>query len=184
MKRTTNAVSSPEGELISETKRLRIVRLGIDDSEFILSLFKSAGWMRFIGKRDSYSKTAAKKYLVEGPLISYEENGWGLYKLILKSGNVPVGICGIVKRVELTIPDLGFALLPGYEGKGLAFESSQKILQLAKKKFELKKLLAITKVDNQRSINLLEKLGFVLQHKTTEQIKDGSALYAHSLILL
>jgi len=184
MNRTTNSDFSLVDNLIAETKRLKIVRLTIDDADFILQLFKSPGWIRYIGKRDSNSKAAAKLYLINGPLISYETNGWGLYKIILRKSNIAVGICGIVKRVELTNPDLGFAFLPEFEGKGYAFESAHIILQLAKKKFEMNKILAITQKDNIRSIVLLEKLGFVLQHNSTEQIKNDTALYAHSLILL
>ncbi len=142
-----------------ETDRLEIIHLQFDDAPFILELVNSEGWLRFIGDRNIHSIHDAENYLKTGPLKSYKEFGFGLFRVALKDSNTAIGINGILKRPELEYPDLGFAFLAEFEGKGYAFESSQAILNWAKLA-GLKELLAITNPENIRSQNLLTKLGF------------------------
>ncbi len=73
-----------------------------------------------------------------------------------------VGLVGLVKRDYLPEPDLGFALLDAYAGRGLAYEAACAVLPLARAR-GLKRLLAITDPDNRRSIALLQRLGFQLE---------------------
>ena len=60
-----------------------------------------------------------KSILRNGILKSYKRDGFGFYKLLLKSENTKtIGISGLVKRKELDDADIGFGFLPDYEGKG------------------------------------------------------------------
>jgi [ribosomal protein S5]-alanine N-acetyltransferase len=74
----------------------------------------------------------------------------------------PIGLVGLVKRDYLPEPDLGFALLDAYAGRGLAYEAACAVLPLARAR-GLTRLLAITDPDNRRSIGLLQRLGFELE---------------------
>jgi RimJ/RimL family protein N-acetyltransferase len=65
----------------------------------------------------------------------------------------------LVRRLDLDDIDLGFALLPDQEGRGLAFEASQAVMEYARGKLHLKRLIAITVPDNHRSVSLLTRLG-------------------------
>jgi RimJ/RimL family protein N-acetyltransferase len=69
-------------------------------------------------------------------------------------------MCGILKRAELPDPDIGFALLPDFCNKGLAFEAATAVLNDARERLKLERILAITSLDNDASIKLLERLGF------------------------
>jgi len=69
-------------------------------------------------------------------------------------------MCGVLKRESLPDPDLGFAFLPEYWGKGYAFEAASAALDQARDFFKLARILAITNPDNDASIKLLAKLGF------------------------
>ena len=98
---------------------------------------------------------------------SYRQNGYGFYVLELKDDNkTPIGTCGLIKREQLDYADVGFALLPEFEGRGFGFESSTAVLWLAKNNFRLEKLLAIALPSNTKSIKLIKKLGFKLEKKT------------------
>ncbi len=68
-------------------------------------------------------------------------------------------MCGILKRETLDHPDLGFAFLPEYIGKGYGFEAATATLAFAKDTLNLQTLCAITVPYNQKSIRLLEKVG-------------------------
>lgn len=145
--------------VILETDRLVIRRLTLADTSFVIELVNSPGWLRFIGDRNIHTAEQAKSYLENGPLKSYEQNGFGLYLVELKSDKTPVGMCGLIKRDTLPEPDIGFAFFPECMGKGFAFEAASAIMTLATDTLKLPTVLAITLPDNDRSRRLLEKIG-------------------------
>ena len=90
---------------------------------------------------------------------AYDNWGYGPYKVVLKETDQPIGICTMVKRDYLEFLDIGFAVLPEYEGKGYMFESSKEILNYALNNLKQSKVFAFTEIDNVKSINLLNRLG-------------------------
>jgi len=78
----------------------------------------------------------------------------------LKDSATPIGVCGLIKRDTLDDVDLGFALLPEFCGQGYALESAAAVIDFADHAIGLKRMVAITSLDNDASIHLLEKLGF------------------------
>jgi RimJ/RimL family protein N-acetyltransferase len=78
-------------------------------------------------------------------------------------------MCGLIKREELSDPDIGFAFLPDFWNKGFAFEAAAAVLQSARDRLQL--VLAITSLDNVASIKLLERLGFTFE-KVISLAKD------------
>ena len=144
-----------------KSKRLSIDYLSLQDAHFILNLLNTPGWLKFIGDRDVKTLTQAENYLKNGPLKSYSENGFGLYKVSLLNGTA-IGICGIIHREGLEHPDLGFAILPEYAGKGYINEASEAVLEYAYSSLKLSIIYAIATTDNHSSNGLLKKLGFIL----------------------
>jgi RimJ/RimL family protein N-acetyltransferase len=149
------------------TDRLRIDTFSYDDISFIRELTNSPGWLEHIGDRNINSDRDAIKYLETGPLSSYKVHGFGLMRVVLSSSNQPIGMSGFLKRDQLAYPDLGFAFLPEFQGKGYAFEASKALLDWASKNLKSNYVLAITSQTNQRSIKLLDKLGFEEIHPVT-----------------
>lgn len=159
---------------ILETDRLLLRELNLGDVPFILSLLNSPGWLKYIGDRGVKNEEQAKDYLLNGPLKSYKENGFGLYLVEERISKLPIGLCGLLKRETLENPDLGFAFLSDYMGKGFAFEAANAVLEYTKSELRLPTILAIVLPNNQPSIKLLEKLG--LQYQKTLQVKEGEDL--------
>jgi [ribosomal protein S5]-alanine N-acetyltransferase len=142
-----------------ETDRLIISHFSIDDAAFILKLVNSPGWLQYIGDRNVKNLDDARQYLENGPLKSYTQWGFGLYRAALKNTNTAIGMCGLIKRQELEDIDIGFALLPAYAGQGYAHEAASAVLNHATKHLGLQRIAAITMVDNAASMKLLQKLG-------------------------
>jgi RimJ/RimL family protein N-acetyltransferase len=146
--------------IVAETDRLVISEFTIEDAPFYLELVNTPHWIQYIGDRNIKTIEQAENALKNNNIKSYTDNGFGFYKLLLKSENLkPVGTCGLIKREYLEDIDIGFAMLPEYERKGLGYESAAKIIQLAKHQFKIKRIVAITLPNNKGSIALLEKLG-------------------------
>jgi RimJ/RimL family protein N-acetyltransferase len=73
-------------------------------------------------------------------------------------------------------------MLPQFEGKGFGYESSVKILELAKSSFQINRVAAITLPINKNSIKLIEKLGFKIQKKVNP-FDDGEELLLFAKVL-
>ena len=114
----------------------------------------------------------AQRYLQEGLLKSYADNGFGYY-LIRTLAHTPIGICGFLKKPHLQNVDFGFALLPEYTNQGYGFEAAHAVLQYGIRLYDFIELDAETSPHNHRSKRLLEKLGFTqigtAQEKTQEE---------------
>lgn len=141
------------------TRRLSLRELSVDDAAFVLRLLNEPSFIRYIGDRGVRSVTDACKYILDGPVSSYERHGFGLFLIELKNAGVPIGICGLLKREFLDDVDIGFALLPEFRSQGYAFEAASAVIERARAD-GFKKILAITSQDNEASIGLLFKLGF------------------------
>jgi RimJ/RimL family protein N-acetyltransferase len=144
---------------ILETERLSLREFTLNDTAFIIELVNTPGWIEFIGDRNIKTTEQAKEYLQNGPLKSYELNGFGLSLVEIKSSKKAIGMCGIIKRDNLENPDIGFAFLPEFAGKGFAFEIANATINYAKTVLKLPNIFAITIPSNKRSIKLLEKIG-------------------------
>ncbi len=160
---------------ILDTQRLSLREFDINDSQFILKLVNSENWLRFIGDKGVKTNNDAKDYLKNGPLKSYEENGYGLWLIALKESQIPIGMCGLVNREILDYPDIGFAMLPNYIGKGYGYEIASATISFAKNNLNLKKIIAITDPNNIASITLLNKIGLNFE-KTLALSKNDSVL--------
>jgi RimJ/RimL family protein N-acetyltransferase len=146
--------------MIVESPRLSLRKLARGDEGFILELLNSRGFLDNIGDRGVRTAQDAWGYIAGSAIASYEKNGFGLYRTALKESDEPIGICGLVKRDGLDLPDLGFAFLERFWRKGYAVESARAVLEHARVTLGMKKLLAITALENRGSIAVLEKLGF------------------------
>jgi RimJ/RimL family protein N-acetyltransferase len=146
--------------LILETDRLRLRTLTPDDAEFMLGLLNEPSFIRNIGDRGVRTLEDARSYILNGPVASYERHGFGLWLVEVKESGAPAGICGLLKRDAMDDTELGYALMPEYWSKGYALESASAVMAYASEELGLKRVAAITDVDNQSSIRLLEKIGF------------------------
>jgi RimJ/RimL family protein N-acetyltransferase len=143
-----------------ETERLLLRQFIIDDAQFILTLLNEPSFLRYIGDKKVRNIEDARQYILNGPITSYERNDFGLFVVELKESHTPIGMCGLIKRDELPDPDIGFALLPDFWNKGFAFEAAAAVLTDARERLRLQRILAITSLDNEASIKLLQRLGF------------------------
>ncbi|HKO44002.1 MAG TPA: GNAT family N-acetyltransferase [Pyrinomonadaceae bacterium] len=150
-------------DVILQTDRLQLRRLTPADATFIFELVNEPSFIENIGDRNVRSEEDAVRYIQNGPMASYERYGYGLYKVELRQTSTPIGICGPLKRETLEYPDIGFAFLPLFWGQGYALESSAAVMNYSRKVLGLDEIAAITTPTNERSIKLLEKLGFKFQ---------------------
>jgi len=146
--------------IILQTERLTLRHFTMADAPFIVTLLNSPNWLQYIGDRNIKTVADAQSYLLQGPLLSYVVSGFGLYLVELKDSHTPIGMCGLLKRPYLDYLDIGYALLPEFEGLGYGYEIATATLQYTFNQLQQTHVAAITAIDNKRSVALLKKMGF------------------------
>ena len=130
------------------------------DAEFIRKLTNSTGWLQHIGDRGTKTLKGSLAYIDRAYTESYARLGFGLWAVVNRSTHEPMGVCGLVSRPDTPAPDLGFALLPEFEGQGWIRAASRLVLRHAKEHLKLTKVDAYANEDNARSRKTLEALNF------------------------
>lgn len=157
------------------SNRLIINTLSPNDKEFIFALVNSNGWLKFIGDRKVYSLEDAEKFIQK--ILGDAKRAY--WTVRLKENLLPIGVITLIQRDFLEYPDLGFAFLPEYQGKGYAFEASAIVLNDLKLNLQYPEIQAITLPYNRKSIQLLHKLGFAFKKEMED---NGEILSLFSLL--
>jgi len=141
------------------TDRLRLRWLTEDDATLLLAIWNDPDFIRHVGDRGIRTPTEARQAMRDGILKLYADFGYGPYLVESLNDGSPMGICGLFKRENLDYPDIGYSLLPGFRGRGYAFEAACAVLTHARDYLGLQQLKAIVSQANSRSVRLLDKLG-------------------------
>jgi RimJ/RimL family protein N-acetyltransferase len=165
-------MTSPFARFILETDRLTLRELTFEDDTFVFELLNEPAYLQYIGDKNVRSPDDARKYLTIGPLASYAKHGYGLWRVALKDSDTAIGMCGLLKRDGMDHPDIGYALLARFHGRGYAREAATAVVAHARNVLKLDTLQAVTAQENPASIGLLEKLGFRFDRMIT---MDGYA---------
>lgn len=159
-----------------ETERLVLDEFSIEDAPFIFALLNTPSWIQSIGNRGVRTLSDAQSYISDGALNSYKQHGFGPYLVKLKTNGQPIGLCGLFKRDQVDAPDIGFAFLPDYTGKGYGFESATAVMKYARNVLGLTRIVGITLPANQSSIRLLEKLGLRFERRISVRADGEESL--------
>ena len=156
-----------------ETQRLVLKPASLQDAAFILKLQNMPKWLKYIGDRNLRVVEDAELYIKAKMLSHFKEHGYGNYVVSNKEDGTKMGTCGLFNRPGLEVVDIGFALLPEYEGKGYAYEAAKALLDHSKVILKLKKVSAIVLPENIASVGLINKLGLKFIKKV--QLPDDEA---------
>eukprot|EP00698_Gefionella_okellyi_P005990 TRINITY_DN15435_c0_g1_i1.p1 TRINITY_DN15435_c0_g1~~TRINITY_DN15435_c0_g1_i1.p1 ORF type:complete len:170 (-),score=20.13 TRINITY_DN15435_c0_g1_i1:57-566(-) len=163
--------------VVTDSPRLRIRQLTLADAPFIQRLVTQASWLKYIGDRNVHNQQDAERYITDGPLAMYTKHGFGLWIVERKSDSTALGMAGLLKRDTLADIDIGYALLDEYLGQGYATEAVGAVLIYARDIVGLRRIVAITTPDNDRSMQLLLRSGFT-REGTVEQHGEVLNLFA------
>lgn len=141
------------------TERLTLTPTSVKDAEFIFKLMNTPQWIQYIGDRNIRNTHDAQVYITEKMLPQIKSLGFGNYTVSKTTNGEKLGTCGLYNRAGFEGVDIGFAFLPQHHGKGYAYESASKLLELAKTTFNLEYINGITAQENSASRALLTKLG-------------------------
>ena len=125
----------------------------------ILELLNEPAFIRFVADREVRTTAQAAEFIAAKMLPSYAEFGFGFYLVELKESQVPVGICGLIKRDTLDDVDVGFSILERFWRNGYAYEAARAVIDYGRRELGIPRIIGVTAPDNEGSAKLLEKLG-------------------------
>jgi RimJ/RimL family protein N-acetyltransferase len=165
-----------------ETSRLTLHKMTLGDAGLMLAIWNDPAFVRFVGDRGIRAVEEAEDAMRHGILRLYEDYGYGPYRVSLKDSGDAIGICGLFRRDGLDDPDIGYATLPEYCGKGYASEAGRAVVEHARTALGLERVIAIISPENAASIGLIGKLGFEFErmHRMPDDDHD-ICIYGKSL---
>ena len=160
-----------------ETERLLIRKFTLDDVEASYQMNLDAEVSRYTGDGGVVSREEIEHRIVNHVLADYKEHGYGRFAMELKSTGQFIGFCGLKYLPDLKETDLGYRMMSAYWGKGLATEAGRAVMEYGWQTLGLKRIIAMVLPENQGSVRVLEKLGFV-REGIYEEDGEVADLYA------
>ena len=141
-------------------EKIFLRKANLNDAGFLLRLLNQKSFIDNIRDKGIKTQKQAEEHIEQAYLIPYQIGTPAPYVVAELSSNTSIGVCGLYQRPFFNIPDLGYAFLDDFTGKGYASEAAKLLMQYVKSEGNHPKLSAITLESNAASISLLNKVGF------------------------
>ena len=158
---------------VLRTDRLLLRWFCDGDAPRVLALLNDPAWIRFIGDRGVRTLDAARAYIASRLVAHYWYRGHGFWAVERRADGEFVGLCGLFQRDSLPQVDVGYALLPEHRGHGYAREAATACLHYGADVLGLRRILAITSLDNDVSAHVLRQIG--MEDLGTQQLTGEPA---------
>ena len=153
--------------VIVETEQLKIRRLHISDIGALFSIMKKHEVM--YAWEHGFSRSETRKWM-NRQLSSYNKDGYGYFAVISKDSGKLIGQVGLINSELLDEPivEIGYIFDDSVWGYGYAVEAARACVDLAFNRFDVDKLYATIRPENEASVKVAEKLGM---QRTGQYIK-------------
>jgi len=144
-------------DVIAETRRLCIRRIGPDDAGAMFDVYGDAEAMRFVGDGRALTPEQCQQW-VGVSLRNYEVRGYGMFAVTDRATGQVLGFAGLVHPGGHETPELKYALRREAWGQGLATEAARALLRYA---FDrgIREVIATVSPENGPSMAVLLKAG-------------------------
>lgn len=162
-----------------DTKRLLLKCVDQSDREFIFEEFQNDFINQYLYDEEPMTDIEQADDLIEF-FNRKEPRNQNRWVLIDKLENKKMGSCGFhLWDREKNKVEIGFELMPQYNGKGYMTEAVKAIIEFARIQMKVHKIIAIVSIDNSKCKRLLEKFGFLIIDK--EECLFRGSKYLHDI---
>ena len=145
---------------ILTTERLTLRQLIISDEQEIFTLRSDSEINKYLDRQISHTIDDARDF-INKVTENINKNDSLYWAITFSDKNILVGtICLFGFSDENNKCEIGYELLANFQGQGIMKEAVAKVIDYAFNAIKVQKIEAFFHRDNQRSINLLEKLSF------------------------
>ena len=142
---------------MSAPPRIRLEPWGEGDLPLLERCLADPAMMEHLGGPESPEKIAERQ-------LRYQQPGSRQYKIVVEPAGEGAGWVGYWEREWRgdQIYEIGWAVIPDFQGRGIASAATQAAIALARAEEERRFLHAYPSVDNAASNGICKKLGFTL----------------------
>ena len=166
-----------------ETDRLLLKNISPDDRDFIYRQFSNDEINRYLFDAEPLVDINGADEII-GFYMQPEPRLRHRWILVKKIDGVKMGTCGFhCWDKSIGCCDVGYDLFPDFWGKGYMSEAMRAILAFAGNDMKIRQINACVYVDNIKSIQLVEKLGFIFHGQMKDETFRGRN-YPHRILTL
>ncbi|MBT5177102.1 MAG: GNAT family N-acetyltransferase [Nitrosomonadales bacterium] len=168
---------------VLESERLGLRNLELDDNKELFKILSDQETMQFYPKPYTLEET---ENWIHKSMKSYQENGFGLWAVILKKGEHFIGQCGItLQNIDgENVPEIGYHINKNYWKRGFASEGSKKCLKHGFIDLGLKEIFIHTFVKNIPSMRVAEKVGMKKRKEYDKEVGQSKKIWRHVIYSL
>jgi ribosomal-protein-alanine N-acetyltransferase len=145
---------------VLKTERLTLRQLISSDDKEIFALRSNDNVNKYLGRKPSKSIDDAKNF-IQTINENIQRNDSIYWAITLNSTDKLIGtICLFDFSNDNLKAEIGYELLPDFQGKGIMQEATSKVIDFGIQHIGLNSIEAYTHSENQSSTRLLEKLNF------------------------
>jgi [ribosomal protein S5]-alanine N-acetyltransferase len=160
-----------------ETKNLILRRMNYNDINDLFEMRKDSQMNEYIDTKLEENTHETKAY-IDKMNKGVDDNKWIIWAIEHKESKKVIGsICIWNINIEQENGELGYGIIPGYQGKGLMKEALLSVIDYGFNVMKLKALDAYTEQYNVKSINLLEKCNFNEINKVDDEGYFNNRVY-------
>lgn len=160
-----------------ETERLLLKNIAIDDRDFIFSQFSDDIVNKYLFDAEPLTDIQGADEIINF-YIQPEPRLQHRWIILRKSDGMKIGTCGFHcwNQRDCKV-EVGYDLKEEFWGNGYMQEAMKKIIAFAKDEMHIKEISACIYIHNERSINVVENLGFVLSGSSYVLFRDKEYLH-------
>ncbi|EDY83995.1 acetyltransferase, GNAT family [Verrucomicrobiia bacterium DG1235] len=168
-----------QSSILFETDRLVVRSITQDDVDSIYAVYSAPKAMRWVGDGQPIKYNDCIKW-VEVTANNYASRGYGLSALQLSDTGEIIGFCGLVHPNGQHEPEIKYALLERYWGKGYASECVKGMIQYGHKQYGMDSIIATVAAENAASQKVLAKCDMRHRETITEDDNSSTLVFAWS----
>ena len=166
-----------------ETDRLYLKNISPEDREFVFAQFSNEYVNQFLFDAEPLVDIYGADEIINF-YVTPEPRMQHRWILVEKSTGTKIGTCGLhYWDQEKCCCDVGYDLFPDFRGKGFMEEAMKRIILFARNDMKIKNIHAHIYFDNNDSIKLAEKLGFIFKGKIEYEVFRKNK-YLHKIFSL
>ncbi|WP_298937138.1 GNAT family N-acetyltransferase [uncultured Ruegeria sp.] len=161
-----------------ETDRLILRAPVMEDLPSMITFFASERSHMVGGPKDEYESWKS----LMGRFGHWATLGYGSWHIEEKTTGTFAGWVGIIDAPGWVEPELGWVVMEGFEGKGVAYEAALAARTYAAQHQDLNGVISYIAHANDRSRVLARRLGAALEHENAELLGKRAQIWRHPKI--
>ncbi|HEV2617577.1 MAG TPA: GNAT family N-acetyltransferase [Candidatus Acidoferrales bacterium] len=163
--------------IVLETERLILRHMRLEDLEALFATLGDPVTMKYYPH--AFLREDVTRW-IERSVKSYEENGYGLYAMVLRETGTVIGDCGHARqevegRAEI---EIGYHVQREHWRKGYATEAARGALAYGFETLHAKRLISLIRPENIPSRRVAEKMGMGIEK---EVLRQGIRHFVYSI---